>query len=36
MMSTRDTEAGKALIKFLRTLEAAATIKAKGMEPAIP
>jgi molybdate transport system substrate-binding protein len=36
MTSARDTEAGKALINFLRTPEAAATIKAKGMEPATP
>jgi molybdate transport system substrate-binding protein len=36
MTSAKDTEAGKTLIKFLRTPEAAATIKAKGMEPATP
>ena len=33
---TKDAEAGKALINFLRTREAAAVIKAKGMEPAAP
>ncbi len=36
MASTKQTEAGKALIDFLRTPEAAAVIKAKGMEPATP
>jgi molybdate transport system substrate-binding protein len=36
MASAKQTEAGKALIDFLRTLEAAAAIKAKGMEPATP
>jgi molybdate transport system substrate-binding protein len=33
---TNDAEAGKALINFLRTPEAAAVIKTKGMEPIIP
>jgi len=36
MASARDTEASRALVNFLRTPEAAAVIKAKGMEPAIP
>ena len=36
MGSTKDAEASKALVKFLRTPEAAAVIKAKGMEPATP
>jgi molybdate transport system substrate-binding protein len=36
MASAKETEAGKALITFLRTPEAAAAIKAKGMEPATP
>jgi molybdate transport system substrate-binding protein len=36
MASAKQTEAGKALIDFLRTPEAAAVIKAKGMEPATP
>jgi molybdate transport system substrate-binding protein len=36
MASAKQTEAGKALIDFLRTPEAAAAIKAKGMEPATP
>ena len=36
MASTKQTEAGKALLDFLRTPEAAAVIKAKGMEPATP
>ena len=36
MASARDTEASRALVNFLRTPEAAAVIKAKGMEPATP
>lgn len=36
MASAKQTEAGKALIDFLRMPEAAAVIKAKGMEPATP
>jgi len=36
MGGARDAEASKALINFLRTPEAAAVIKAKGMEPATP
>jgi molybdate transport system substrate-binding protein len=36
MASTKQTEAGKALIDFLRAPEAAMVIKAKGMEPATP
>lgn len=36
MGSTKDAEASKALVNFLRTPEAAAVIKAKGMEPATP
>ena len=36
MASAKQTEAGKALLDFLRTPEAAAVIKAKGMEPATP
>ena len=36
MASARDAEASKALVNFLRTPEAAAVIKAKGMEPASP
>jgi molybdate transport system substrate-binding protein len=36
MASARDTEASRALVNFLRTPEATAVIKAKGMEPAIP
>ena len=36
MSGTRDAEASKALISFLRAPEAAAVIKAKGMEPAAP
>jgi ABC-type molybdate transport system substrate-binding protein len=36
MASAKQTEAGKALLDFLRTPEAAAAIKAKGMEPATP
>ena len=34
MASAKDAEAAKALVNFLRTPEAAAVIKAKGMEPA--
>ena len=36
MASAKQTEAGKALLDFLRTPEAAAAIKAQGMEPATP
>jgi molybdate transport system substrate-binding protein len=36
MASARDTEASRALVNFLRTPEAAAVIKAKGMEPVTP
>ena len=36
MASTKDAEASKALVNFLRTPEAAAVIKVKGMEPATP
>jgi molybdate transport system substrate-binding protein len=36
MTGARDAEASKALVNFLRTPEAAAVIKAKGMEPAAP
>jgi molybdate transport system substrate-binding protein len=36
MAGAKETEAGKMLIDFLRTPEAAAAIKAKGMEPATP
>jgi molybdate transport system substrate-binding protein len=36
MAGVRDAEASKALINFLGTPEAAAVIKAKGMEPAAP
>ena len=36
MAGTKEAEAGRALINFLRTPEAAAVIKAKGMEPAAP
>jgi len=36
MASARDIEASRALVNFLRTPEAVAVIKAKGMEPAIP
>jgi molybdate transport system substrate-binding protein len=36
MGGAKDAEASKALINFLRTPEAAAVIKAKGMEPATP
>ena len=33
---TKNAEAAKALVDFLRTPEAAAVIKAKGMEPVAP
>ena len=36
MAGAKDAEASKALVNFLRTPEAAAVIKAKGMEPATP
>jgi molybdate transport system substrate-binding protein len=36
MTSAKEAELGKALINFLRTPDAAATIKAKGMDPATP
>lgn len=36
MTGAKDPEAVKALVTFLRTPEAAAVIKAKGMEPVIP
>jgi molybdate transport system substrate-binding protein len=36
MTDTKEAEAGRALISFLRTPEAAAVIKAKGMESATP
>ena len=36
MAGANDIEASKALVNFLRTPEAAAVIKAKGMEPATP
>jgi len=36
MDGTKSAEASKALVDFLRTPEAAAVIKAKGMEPATP
>lgn len=36
MGGTREAEAARALISFLRTAEAAAVIRAKGMEPAAP
>ena len=35
MVGNRDAAAAKALIDFLRTPEAAKTIKAKGMEPVV-
>jgi len=34
MAGAKDTAASKALVDFLRTLDAAAVIKAKGMDPA--
>jgi molybdate transport system substrate-binding protein len=36
MTVAKGTDAAKALINFLRTAEATAVIKAKGMEPATP
>ena len=36
MAGAKDTEVAKALVNFLRTPEAVAVIKAKGMEPATP
>ena len=36
MAGAKDAEASKALVNFLRTPEAAAVIKAKGMEPGTP
>jgi molybdate transport system substrate-binding protein len=36
MASAKDAEAAKALVNFLRTPEAVAVTKAKGMEPATP
>jgi molybdate transport system substrate-binding protein len=36
MAGARDAEAAKALVNFLRTPEAAAVIKAKGLEPVAP
>ena len=36
MGGTKSAEAAKALVEFLRTPEAAAVIKAKGLEPAAP
>ena len=36
MAGTRNVEASQALVNFLRTPEAAAVIKAKGLEPATP
>jgi molybdate transport system substrate-binding protein len=36
MTGAKEVEAAKALINFLRTPEAVAVIKAKGMEPATP
>jgi molybdate transport system substrate-binding protein len=36
MASAKDAEASKALVNFLRTPEAVAVTKAKGMEPAAP
>ena len=36
MGGTKSPEAAKALVEFLRTPEAAAVIKAKGLEPAAP
>ena len=36
MGSTRDAEASKALVNFLRTPEAATAIKAQSMDPAAP
>ena len=36
MDASKQTDASKALLDFLSTPEAAAVIKAKGMEPATP
>lgn len=36
MTDAKEAEVGNALINFLRTPEAAAVIKAKGMDPAVP
>ena len=36
MTGAKEAELGKALINFLHTPDAAAAIKAKGMEPATP
>ena len=36
MTSAKETELGKALLTFLRTPDASAAIKAKGMDPATP
>jgi molybdate transport system substrate-binding protein len=36
MASAKNTDVAKALVNFLRTPDAAAMIKAKGMEPATP
>jgi molybdate transport system substrate-binding protein len=36
MGAAKQTDASKALVSFLRTPEAGAVIKAKGMEPATP
>ena len=36
MTDATDAKAARALIEYLRTPEARAVIKAKGMEPAIP
>jgi molybdate transport system substrate-binding protein len=36
MGSAKNTDVAKALVNFLRTPDAAAVIKAKGMEPAVP
>jgi len=36
MGSAKDAAASKALVDFLRTSEAAAVMKAKGIEPATP
>jgi molybdate transport system substrate-binding protein len=36
MRGTTSAEAAKALVDFLRTPEAAAVMKAKGLEPAVP
>jgi molybdate transport system substrate-binding protein len=36
MTGAKEVKAAKALVEFLRTPEARAVIKAKGMDPAIP